>query len=154
MVSLIFFLFFVLQLLEILKNTYIFAPLSEHLASLPRENSMQPLNDSELGYLVFAWDHKSSNLVSVLITQTSMGFRFHNLFYPAQAHPMIAYWKTCNIEPLLVRQRKWTTINWKSRHGGAYCNAQFAYPIINNHQPPFGFKIVLDISPRTWFVRE
>ena len=57
MVSLIFFLFFVLQLLEILKNTYIFAPLSEHLASLPRENSIQALNDSEMGYLVFAWDH-------------------------------------------------------------------------------------------------
>ena len=32
---------------------------------------------------VFVRDHKSSNLVSVLITQTSIGFRFHNLFYPA-----------------------------------------------------------------------
>ena len=130
---LFFFLFFVFQLLEILKNTYIFAPLSEHLASLPRENSIQALNDSEMGYLVFAWDHKSSNLVSVLITQTSIGFRFYNLFYPVQAHPMIAYWKTCNIEPLLVRQRKWTTKNWKLRHGTAHCNVQFDSPIINNH---------------------
>ena len=39
---LFFFLFFVLQLLEILKNSYIFAPLSEHLAF--DENSMQALN--------------------------------------------------------------------------------------------------------------